>query len=493
MRVRRIVFGAVAMATLLAITSVVPSSRTGASPGASAVSTASAAAAGQWSSVFKMPVPAAHMALLPNGKILMWVAGKRTYIWDPSNFTSVARTAKGSNLMCAGFIQLSDGTVFVVGGQGPGGGTVGLVQTSTFDWRTNTWTKGPNMTKRRWYPSVAALPNGEALIIGGGPNVAEVRQTDGTLRKLTTAVFNHVKRYPFVQVGPEGLVGYYGEEVELRSLDSAGTGQWTVFGNRDAIQRRYGSFAMFDIGKVLVAGGGLGGTVPTNSAVVVANVGDSLVSTPTGSLAQGRRQGHLTVLADGSVLYSGGQASTAEQVSLKRGVNTAELWNPQTGVWTTLARARVTRQYHSTAILLPDARVLTAGGGHCAKCGTTIKYNESNGEIFSPPYLFDSSGGPAVRPVINSAPTVASPGGTYDVDITSDSGVSKMALVRLGAETHAVDQGQRYVPLTVVSVAGSQYQITLPTEAGALPPGYYMLFAIDGSGVPSVSQMVQVQ
>ena len=85
-------------------------------------------------------------------------------------------------------------------------------------------------------------------------------------------------------------------------------------------------------------------------------------------MANGRRQHNLTVLADGSVLATGGNSSGAGLVDLDNGVYAAERWNPATGTWTTLAAESVTRQYHSTALLLPDGRVLSSGGGICGTC-----------------------------------------------------------------------------------------------------------------------------
>ncbi len=88
--------------------------------------------------------------------------------------------------------------------------------------------------------------------------------------------------------------------------------------------------------------------------------------TPTGEMAYGRRQNNLTVLADGSVLGTGGNSSGAELVDLNAGVYAAELWNPASGQWKTLASMQVTRQYHSTALLLPDGRVLSGAAGSAA-------------------------------------------------------------------------------------------------------------------------------
>ena len=87
----------------------------------------------------------------------------------------------------------------------------------------------------------------------------------------------------------------------------------------------------------------------------------------------------------------------------------ADLWDPATEQWTALARMSHQRLYHSTALLLPDGRVLSVGSGQPAASGLTDDYTA---EIFSPPYLFRVDGSPAVRPTITSAPiSVASKSG----------------------------------------------------------------------------------
>src|SRR3712207_9199806 len=69
-------------------------------------------------------------------------------------------------------------------------------------------------------------------------------------------------------------------------------------------------------------------------------------------------------------------------VDLKNPVFAAERWDPATETWTVLSSASRVRQYHSTATLLPDGRVLTGGGGICGTC-TTQGYLEKKIEYFS--------------------------------------------------------------------------------------------------------------
>ena len=102
-------------------------------------------------------------------------------------------------------------------------------------------------------------------------------------------------------------------------------------------------------------------------------------------MSVGRRQHNLTVLADGSVLATGGQSRSVDGlVDLDYPVFAAERWNPVTGTWTVLSSASRVRQYHSSATLLPDGRVLTGGGGICGSCAAK-GYLEKNIEYFSRP------------------------------------------------------------------------------------------------------------
>jgi hypothetical protein len=343
------------------------------------------------------------------------------------------------------------------------------------------------MAAGRWYPSVTPLNDGEMLITEGGPNVPEVRETDGDLRALSTASLN-LPLYPWMDVAPNGRAFYSGPSTTMRSLNPTGTGSWQNHGTRDSLNRDYGSHAMYDIGKILVAGGG----ASSADARVIDLNGTTPQVSATAPMATGRRQFDLTVLADGSVLATGGNSSGAPLVDLNNGVYEAELWDPGSGQWSTLASMQVTRQYHSTALLLPDGRVLASGGGICGTCDS-VGYLAKNAEVFSPPYLFkqDGSGDPAPRPPITSTPG-AVPYGTEFLITTPDAeSISKVALVRLGAVTHSVNMEQRYVPLSF-NADDETVRATTPTSPNLAPPGVYMLFLIDANGVPSVAKMVRV-
>ncbi len=455
---------------------------------------------GQWGPVVDWPVVAVHAALLENGKVLAYDSvgdnATETYpvqdhtratVWDPATGTQTpVWVTTGYNIFCSGLAHLMDGSLFVAGGT-KNAQFDGIVQTHIFDSDTNTWSLGPNMAEGRWYPSVTPLGNGEMLITEGRPDTPEVRKTDGALRTLNTASLN-LPLYPWIDVAPDGGAFYSGPDQTLRSLDTAGGGSWQSFSQRDTLNRDYGSHALYDVGKILVAGGGSS----SNDARVIDLNGTTPQVSTTAPMANGRRQHNLTVLADGTVLATGGNSSGAPLVDLDNGVYPAELWNPATGQWKTLAAMQVTRQYHSTALLLPDGRVLSAGGGICGTCDQ-VGYLAKNAEVFSPPYLFkkDGSGELAPRPEITSAPDEMTYNASSAISVSNAASVSKVALVRLGAVTHSVNMEQRYVPLSFTANGGT-VNATAPANANVAPPGIYMLFVMNGNGVPSVARMIRV-
>ena len=455
---------------------------------------------GKWGPVVNWPVVPIFAALLPNGKVLAYDSvgdhAVETYpnqtftratVWDPATGSQTnVRVNTGYNLFCSGLAHLVDGTVFVAGGNMDQQDD-GIVQTHLFDPSTDTWSLGPDMAAGRWYPTVTPLPDEEMLITSGGPPIPEVRTTDGSLRSLNSASLN-LPLYPWTDVAPNGQAFFSGPDPTMRDLDTAGEGHWTTFGNRDGIDRSYGSHAMYDIGKILVAGGG----PSVNSARVIDVNGPTPQVSPTSPMAFGRRQFNLTVLADGSVLATGGNSSGASLVDMNAGVYPAELWNPATGNWKTLASMAVTRQYHATSLLLPDGRVLSAGGGVCGTCDQ-VGYLAKNAEIFTPPYLYkkDGSGQLAPRPTIGSAPNAAGYGSQIQISTPDASSIQKVALVRLGSVTHDNNMEQRYVPLKFTGGTG-MVRATIPASVDVAPPGYYMLFIINADGVPSVAKMVQL-
>ena len=194
------------------------------------------------------------------------------------------------------------------------------------------------------------------------------------------------------------------------------------------------------------------------------------------------------ILPNGQVLVTGGQylaiGFTDQTPQL-----IPELWDPNTQTFTPMAPLSVPRNYHSTAILMPDGTVMNGGGGLCGSCAT----NHFDAQIFNPPYLYTSTGDLATRPGIQSVdPGTVSVGGTLTITVTGDAAVTEFALIRLSSTTHTVNTDQRRIALEPASQDGNTFTVVLPTDSGIALPGYWYLFALTADGVPSVAKFVRV-
>jgi hypothetical protein len=237
---------------------------------------------------------------------------------------------------------------------------------------------------------------------------------------------------------------------------------------------------MYEPGKILYVGGG---TPATNTAEIIDLNQPNPQWNYTGSMTYARWNTNATILPTGEVLVTGG-TSLSNRSDPAGAVNAAELWNPSDGTWRTLASsAPLLRGYHATSLLLPDGRVLHTGGGGGGGTPDNLNY-----ELFSPPYLFKGA-----RPTITGAtPGVVGYGQNLFVDTPDGDGIAKVTLIRLSSVTHAFDQSQRLVSLNFSPTIGG-VSVTLPVSQIDAPPGPYMLFLVNGSGVPSVGQIMRLQ
>jgi uncharacterized protein YjdB len=434
---------------------------------------------GSWSPVIPAPTVQIHTHLLVNGKVLIF-GRTGVHVWDPA--TGIFTEAPSPSLLfCAGHDFLPDGRLLVTGGHiSP---NHGLPNTNIFDFRTGSWQAGPPMAQGRWYPTNTTLPSGEVLTLSGedenGDTVNVPEIWDGSSwRQLTTASLA-LANYPRTFVAPDGRVFYAGADRQSRYLDVTGTGSWSNGPLRQFGSRSYGAAVMYEPGKILYVGGN---NPPTNTTEIIDLNQPSPQWTYTGSLAYARWNLNATVLPTGEVLVTSGVSGDRSNASLA--VHAAELWSPVTGTWTTLASsASLLRGYHSTSLLLPDGRVLHGGGGGG---GGTI--DNLNYEIYSPPYLFKGE-----RPVITgTTPESLGYGQTLFVETAAAASITKVTFIRFGSVTHAFDAGTRLIPLSFSQGTGG-LSVTLPASRVTAPPGPYMLFLVNGNGVPSVGRIMLLQ
>lgn len=420
---------------------------------------------------------------------MTWGHSNDPTVWNPANGTFQA-APNPIDIFCGGHSLLADGRLLVTGGNISS--DQGLSMANLFDYRTGQWTQGPQMARGRWYPTNTPLPTGEMLVTSGEDQtgalnaIPEVWQLDGTWRELTTANLE-IPYYPWMFVAPDGRVFYAGWSRTSRWLDTTGTGQWTLGPvHPTLITRIYGTAVMYDVGKVLVAGG------DEEPPVASAEVIDLNAQNPEWRLIApmkyARHHAVGTVLPDGTVLVTGGTSSPGKNDRTGSVMN-PELWDPVTEKWTEMAPMEFNRLYHSTAILLPDARVFTGGGGEPAADGQTDNFNA---QIYSPPYLFNNDGSPAARPQITDAPAEIAYGAKFPVSTAQPADIAQVSFIALGSMTHAFNQSQRFMRLTFTA-GTDRVTATAPANANLAPPGYYMLFLVGKNGAPSEARIVHIQ
>jgi Domain of unknown function (DUF1929) len=430
---------------------------------------------GSWTAPFDWPVVGVHMILLPDGKVLTLGRVGQPYVWDPATGTFTLSPSPAW-LFCSGHNLLPDGRVLFAGGHISD--HHGLPNITMFG--ASGWTSSAAMARGRWYPSTTAMGNGDVVIMAGEDQQAATVEipevwSNGSVRQLTGApqVFPF---YPRAFVAPDGRLYYAGAAGQTRFLSLEGTGSWSPGPPRLYPGRNYGSAVMYDDGKILYAGGGY----TTNTAEVIDLREGSPAWRWTDPMAFARRHLNLTVLPTGEVLATGGVAGTTFN-DISTGVHAAEIWNPTSGHWATLASDAITRGYHASSLLLPDGRVLHGGSGDGAGAP-----NQRNAEIFSPPYLFRGA-----RPTITGGPSDLTYGATFRLETPDAASITHVSFIRLGAVTHAFDQGQRFQRLAF-TVDGDGLQVSAPDGGNRAPPGYYLVFILNGADVPSVGKIVRI-
>jgi hypothetical protein len=446
---------------------------------------------GQWSAVFAWPIVAVHMTLLPTGKVLTWEHrsdNQSAQVFDPATNSFTAMPFFGSNLFCSGHVLLLDGRVFVAGGHADN--HVGTTAATIFDPASQVWTSVASMPEARWYPTVTALPDGRMLVTAGEINCdgcnalipAVYNPATNSWTQLTNAS-QLLPYYPHMFVLPDGRVlAASSNRAAIASVVlNVGLQTWTVV---DPAVLDGGSSATYAPGKIIKSGLARDPDLAGAPSVATTYVIDMNQASPawrqTASMAFPRTEHNLTPLPDGSVLVTGGSRNS-DVGDTASAVLQAELWSPTTETWTTMAAMQTPRMYHSTALLLPDGRVLVAGGGR-----DFPEVDQLSAEFYSPPYLFKGA-----RPTITSAPTSIQYGTVFFVGTPDGARIGTASLVRLGAVTHAFNENQRFVPVAFQSAAGG-LNLQAPANANLAPPGFYMLFIVDTNGIPSVAAMVRI-
>ncbi len=479
---------------------------------------------------------AVHVALVRTGQIVLFSGDQHNsaqntavpqdidhaQLFDCTSLSLQKIDAPTTDAFCTGHAFLPDGRLLVAGGTDkfpPGGGHFhdGHFPALKATWIFNPvatphWKQTEDMRGGRWYPTLVSLADSTVLALSGHPNEDDTtRHNNHSIETYDSATappwhfhgdspsivsaFNGYL-YPRLHVLPGGdvfsstavLSGHSG-----RWTPGSGV-TWTDVGANPA-PGDYGGFNHTSVLLPLLPDDGYRPRVlmtgAAKSFVIDLGAAADWVELGGRSPASGgrvRNHCHATILPTAEVLVTGGVENPSDDGTT---VAVPELLTRTTAgdwIWagSPLANSTVVRNYHSTALLMPDGRVWTAGGNKGAQSGdVTVRQLEV--EIYEPWYMC------AERPVIRSAPSSVNAGQRVIVRVKSPAPIARLALLRCGSATHAFNPDQRYVGLRNVLRESDDLYLGEVPSADIAVPGYYMLFAVTDGNVPSHGVFIRVR
>ncbi|KAM5347441.1 hypothetical protein ACJ41O_010446 [Fusarium nematophilum] len=477
---------------------------------------------GRWGPTLNFPViPVAGAVDPASGNVIVWSADRydrysgngrtQTAAWDPAMNIITQRevTETGHDMFCPGTSMDADGQIVVTGG--------GDAQsTSLYDPVSGRWIKGPDMKIARGYQSSATTSDGRVFTIGGSWSGGEFEKNgeiydpashtwallpnasvhpmltadrEGILRSDNHAWLFGWKSGTVFQAGPSTAMNWYYTKNSKGAVRPAGKRRSSRGIDPDAM---CGNAVMYDAlnGKILTFGGApnfIDDDATANAHIITLGSPGKRpqVEFASDGMWYPRIFHTSVVLPDGSIFITGGQSHGIPFTDSTPQL-TPELYRPETDTFILQQTNSIVRTYHTISLLLPDGRVFNGGGGLCAECGT----NHFDAQIFTPGYLYRENGMQTKRPKITWSPDTISVGGS--TAIRTNAPVSSASLIRYGTATHGINTDQRRIPLTLERASTNKYSFSLPDDAGIALPGYWMLFVMDSTGVPSIAATIKV-
>ncbi len=384
----------------------------------------------------------------------------------------------------------------------------GTNQAYTFDPRTETWARVPDMQFHRWYATLTPMSDGRVLTVAGLDGVGEVLNGQTEIFDPRTNTWSERKdlqhyfpTYPAVfETAQAGQMVYTGasagygpaERGREPGLWDTDTNAFTpIPGLRDPDLLETAGSAWLgpvqDQRLAVVGGGGIGESPRSTGRIDMLDLRDPAPHfTPGPTLPEGVRYPNLVNLPDDTMLIANGSRDYRGKGASNN--HLAEVLHPDTGALTPVADPTVGRDYHGEALLLPDGRILTAGSDPLFDDDQNLVPGtfEQRIEIFTPPYLFHGA-----RPTVSRAPTTLGRGQTATVATPDAARIRSARLIKASTATHVTTTDMRSVALDLAPSADG-VSVTVPTDPALTPPGPYMLFLVDDQGVPSVASMVTV-
>lgn len=500
---------------------------------------------GKWEVLpFFSGVLGVHTAVLPTGKVMFFAGSGSSKVrfdspdfgneaagvplsavWNPAApagtpnlfFPNTLRFEAGHenagkpfDFFCGGHAFLADGRMLMAGGTRTYPFT-GRKEAALFDPETQGWSFVAPMAHGRWYPTLITLGDGRILTVTGlsenGPHNQDLDiytpQTNTWQTSHFAAGFPGLPLYAHLFLLQDGRIFFSGGRMDdplqvqpaIFDLTQDPVPTVPVPDLLDPVLRNQSASVLLPPAqdqRVMICGGGPLGPADKTHAVDSVSIVD--LKQPNAQYQAAARMClprlHLNavLLPDHTVFVSGGSLQQEDEPLARL---QSEVYDPATDSWRLMATATVPRLYHSTAVLLPDGRVIAAAGN--PEGGQSVPFvppdpdEEMRLEVFSPPYLFR---GP--RPVINNVPVEWNYGQTVIIASPQAGNLRWASIISPGIATHSLNSTQRLVDLDLVSQAGGTVRAKVTNEPNLAPPGWYMLFLVDNDGVPSVAKWIHL-
>ncbi|MBW4507624.1 MAG: DUF1929 domain-containing protein [Scytonematopsis contorta HA4267-MV1] len=469
-----------------------------------------------WQISSTCPINPVHAAVLRTGKILFFAgsgndpnnvanSSQGAAVWDinTGNFTrpQIPVRADGSiiDVFCAGQSFRPNGRLFVAGGTLQYDPFFGTQESFVFDPPAERWIQVASMKRFRWYPTVLTLGSGRILAVSGLDEANRlVRQQEvfvgGTTGwSLFTTQTSPFALYAHLFLLSSGKIFYSGAQLggnngvpptilTLPSNFSAAIGEQAVSGLQAPDSANQAASVLLPPAqdqRVMILGGGDGNGNATNRVNIVDLKQSSPTYTSAPPLNNPRMHHNAVILPNRTVFVCNG--SRADE-NVAQSTFPAEIFDPATNTWSLAETPNINgRVYHSVALLIPDGRVVVAGGN------PTRGTFEARIEIYIPPYISQT------RPTIQNAPrSIRYTTGRITIDTVQAQTIKWVHIVRPMAPTHGMDTDQRLVDMPITARTGTSLTVQVPNNRNLAPPGFYMLFIVDNNNIPSVATWIQL-
>jgi plastocyanin len=464
---------------------------------------------GRWEELPGLPeITFMHAVLLPNSsRLLYWGYGPRTdqaRLWDQATglYTQPANQpqslAADQNIWSGAHAHLNDaaGTILVHGGFHFNANPPLTPDTERraflFDPITSSFTQTARLNTGRFYPTTITLADGRALTLFGQDNASAGAPTAASLEIFTPGgvgawsptkalPFNYFY-YPWTFLLPGGDLFVAGPQKPARRFDPTGNPvvdnparQYNQISSQRGVNMD-GTAVLLPLRppnyepRVLVAGGAAADARQTAEWIDLSVAAPAWQALPNMTVA--REKVNSVLLPDGRVLIAGGTQTPPNG-------GPAEIFDPEDPAsgFELGPTMKYVRGYHSAAILMPDGSVIMGGDPNG---GTTPN------ERYLPSYMFKP------RPTITGSPATVAYGAGFSVQTPTPGAIAEVVLLRPGAVTHGFNQSQRYVGCAVTGSTANTIDATAPPDGTIAPPGYYLLFLIDHDRSPSTGVWIRL-